>query len=404
MAMEESEDKRLFRVLFAIVFALVMGFSVVNPFLPIYLRNITGTGVMITLVFSGYALAKIVFSPLAGRYSDLTNRRRYIFTGLALHTAIAFIFFLLPQSILVIIVLRFCQGIATALVRPIAQAYVGDMSLENHEGAVMGTFDISFYLALAIGPLVGGIIGEPLGYRGLFLVSFLLCLFALTLAIIFIWDKHGSPMTVEMAPGNNRWSVIFNTRILQGLFCYIFSRSFGLILVPIFLPLFLSSQLHIGYRGIGICLAAGSLCTALLLRPMGKLSDRTDRRQLIVIGGVLSGVTILLLPFADGLWNATFLILCLSLFSAISLPASTAILVEEGKRHGLGYTMGIFHSVMNGGFVIAPLLGGILYDLFTLQSVFYFAGMTGVTGTVIFAVYCRPRVGQKNHYTCEKSR
>jgi len=384
--MTRQQKKQIFNALFVVVFAVTLGFAVVNPFFPIYMKTITGQGIGIALVFSGFFLAKMIFTPLLCRWSDFINRRTFILCGLALHTCIAFLFFLLPENILLILFLRFIQGAATAMVRPIAQAFVGDISPEHREGSAMGAFDVSFYAALGIGPIIGGIIGDSLGYRAMFLILFILCLAALFIAAIAV-------ESLEPSQPNLRSSVryemnIFRNQTLQGLFAFLFTRSFGIVVLPIFLPLLLRTRFQTSYIEIGICAAAGSVTTAVLLGWMGKLSDRWDRKILITTGGLLSGILILVLPMAHDYWQIIALTVAQAFFSTLSLPASSAMLIDKGRKYGLGQTMGIAHTLMNIGFFMGPLAAGLLMDALGLGSVFWAAGLAGIAGSLFFAIHC----------------
>ena len=386
--MTKRQKKRVYTSLFTIVFAVSLGFCVVNPFFPLYLKNLTNQGFVIALVFSGFFFAKMVLTPLLGKWSDYRNRRIFILSGLVIHTLVAFFFVLLPQSIMLIVILRFFQGCATAMVRPIAQAFVGDISTKNHEGTSMGTFDISFYAALAVGPVIGGLIGHIAGFRGVFLILFILCLIALFIALATITGGRKQQAAARPVANDRHCGSLRDSRVLAGLYGLIFARSFGFVCLPIFLPIFIDGHFHIGCFGIGICMASGSLVTAMLLRPMGKLSDRVNRRMLVVAGGVISGLIIIVIPWTGSLWQLILLNMAVAFFSTMSLPATSAILVEEGKSFGLGYTMGWFHSIMNAGFFIGPLVGGVLMDVLGLKSIFLVAGIFGIAGSLLFALMC----------------
>jgi len=382
--MTSRQKRKIFNALFVVVFAVTLGFSIVNPFFPIYMKTITGQGIGIALVFSGFYLAKMIFTPLLCRWSDFISRRTFILCGLALHTVIAFFFFLLPENILFILFLRFLQGAATAMVRPIAQAFVGDISAEHREGSAMGAFDVSFYAALGIGPILGGLIGDALGYRIMFLFLFILCLAAFVIAMIGVEPSRMNPGVSVRYEMN-----IFRNRTLQGLFALLFTRSFGIVVLPIFLPLLLRMKFQASYIEIGICAAAGSMTTAILLAWMGKLSDRMDRRTLITTGGFLSGILILVFPLAHSSWQIIALAVAQAFFSTLSLPASSAMLIDQGKKYGLGQAMGIAHTLMNIGFFIGPLAAGLLMDALGLGSIFLAAGLAGIAGSLFFAIHCR---------------
>ena len=111
-------------------------------------------------------------------------------------------------------------------------------------------------------------------------------------------------------------------------------------------------------------MGANTVVTALLLRPMGLLSDRVRRDRLVVAGGRAAALLTLCLPLAETFPQLLGLSVCIGAAGALSMPASSALLVEEGGRQGMGLTMGVFNGAMNLGAVLAPLAGGVAFGFF----------------------------------------
>jgi len=70
--------------------------------------------------------------------------------------------------------------------------------------------------------------------------------------------------------------------------------------------------------------------------------------------------------------------------SVVSLPASAALLVKEGRRCGMGLAFGCFNACMNLGFLVAPLLGSFVFEKIGIHAVFYLAGSIGLMGVGFF--------------------
>jgi len=373
----------MYRALFAVIFLVCLGFGIAAPFFPVYAASGGASGLHLALIFSGYAAAKILFSPVTGWWSDRNGRRRLLIAGLSLQSAVALGYLFLPGPS-GLIALRFLQGIAAALIRPVALAFVGDIAPSQREGAAMGTFDISFYAALAIGPVLGGIIKDSLGFFGIFLGLSGLCLLALATAALFV--KRSSMDGEERAGAAARvdLSVLKRSRTLFALCGFIFARSFGIMCFVVFLPVFMHSALKLTGLEIGLVMGANTVVTALLLRPMGFLSDRVRRDRLVAVGGVSAALWTLFQPQAETFPQLLVLSIFLGVSGALSTPAGAALLVEEGGRQGMGLTMGVFNCAMNLGAVLAPLAGGAAFGLFGPDSLCYGAGGVGLAGTGFF--------------------
>ncbi len=377
----------MYRALFLVNFFACLGLGIADPFFPVYAASGGASGFHLALIFSGYAAAKILFSPMSGWWSDRSGRRRLLVSGLVLQSAVALGYLFLPGPS-GLIALRFLQGIAAAFIRPVSLAVVGDIAPERREGSAMGTFDISFYAALAIGPVLGGIVHDASGFRGIFFCLFGLCLLSLVTALLFV-REHGEEKGVA-APTRLDWAELGKSRTLIGLCGFIFARSFGIAYFVIFLPILMNGTLRLTGPEIGAVMGANTIVTALLLRPMGRLSDRVRRDRLVAAGGVFAALSTLCLPHADTFPQLLALSVTLGIAGALSTPASAALLVEEGGRRGMGLTMGVFNCAMNLGAVLAPLAGGVAFGFFGLESLYIGAGVLGLAGTGFFLLMAPP--------------
>jgi MFS family permease len=379
----QDELKPAYAVLFAVNFLVALGFSLLDPFLAIYTTGIGATAISTALIFSGYNLSKALLSPLAGLWTQKTPKRWVITTGLILYSLVAFGLLFQPD-LTPLLLLRVIQGAALAFIRPVSLAFVGDLVPVRREGALMGKFDISFYSAIAIGPALGGAVKDAAGFPGIFAIFFAVSILSLLLVILF-WRRLD---TCEEAPRKGLGSLrqVFRSRGLLALNAFIFARIFGISLCAIFLPVFLSVHLRLTGGEIGLVMASGSAITVLFLIPMGQVADRIDRKLLITFGSTACALLIFLLPFCGSFLQVLALSAVIGFFSVLTIPPTFALLIDLGRRYGTGLTMGIFNGAINLGFIVAPLAGGLVADLYGLQMLFFVAGAVGMAGTVCFLV------------------
>ena len=377
-----EEERKTYRGLFVTNFLIALGFGIADPFFPVYAVRAGATPFHIALIFSTYAVAKMLMSPLVGWWSDRRGRRNLIIAGLCTYLAVSLCYLSMPGP-LALIVLRIAQGIGAALVRPISLAFVGDIAPASKEAETMGTFDISFYGAVAIGPIIGGCIKDIAGFSGVFLGLAILCFLSLVAALIFVTTfpdctcrglSDGRPRLTNLRAGRN----------LIGLSGFIFTRSFGIVLFAIFLPIFIDKILKLTGLRMGIIMGAATVVTALLLKPMGYLSDGLNHRWLVIVGGSMTAFLTFCLPFARTFGQLLALSIVIGFFSVVSLPASSALLVKEGNLYGMGLAMGIFNGAMSLGTILAPLAGGLALGFLGINAIFYAGGFLGVIGIAFF--------------------
>jgi len=378
----ERARRAVYRGLFAINFMISLGFGIVDPFFPVYAVSAGATGLHIALIFSGYAVAKMLMSPLIGWWSDHRGRRDLIIAGLFICLTVS-VGYLLVSGPLALMALRVVQGIGVALIRPISLALIGDMAPAKREAQTMGTFDIAFFSAQAVGPVIGGVIKDTAGFSGVFLSLAILCLFSLLAALLFVTAPAGpAPDRADRKQSHRAGPGV--GRILIGLSGFILTRSISISLFAIFIPIFMYESLKLTGLEMGIVMGGGTVVTALLLRPMGSISDRLNRRWLVICGGSTTALLTFCLPLAQSFGHLLALSVAIGVFRAVSLPASSALLVQEGNLYGMGLSMGVFNGAMNFGTVLAPAAGGLALGLFGIETVFYGAAFLGLAGIVFF--------------------
>ena len=165
------------------MFGTVTGVGIVVPLLPIYASNLGASGVYIGLIFGAFSISRTFFLPYFGRQADKKGRKPFIIIGLFAYTVVS-LAFILSNSVESLIAIRFLHGIASAMIMPAVQAYVGDITPSGQEGFTMGLFNMSMFLGLSIGPLIGGVIRDHFSLDTSFLSMGLLTFLGFTRNII----------------------------------------------------------------------------------------------------------------------------------------------------------------------------------------------------------------------------
>ena len=156
-----------------------------------------------------------------------------------------------------------------------------------------------------------------------------------------------------------------------------------------FLPIFAATYIGLGPTLIGVLLAVNTLPMMALLPLAGRLADRFDRKALVILGNIIYLITLVLIPLANTFWQQLWLCFPRAIGGAISMPAATALTVEEGRKFGMGSTMSILMMAMSIGMVLGPTLSGVIADSVDINAVFYFGGAVGLIGTGLFAWFTR---------------
>lgn len=373
-------SKRFFTTLFIIVFADMLGLGIISPLMPLYSQELGASGLWLGIIFGAMSLSRIIFLPTVGRMSDRWGRKVFISIGLFAYVFLA-LAYTGASNVYHLTGIRLCQGILSAMVVPIAQAYIGELSPSGEEGRYMGTFHIAFFVGMGSGPLIGGVLKDSFGFDYVFYAMSGLFAFALMLALVFLPEQKKRDQTSKRESVS--FKKILSNRMMRAVFLFRAIVAFGRAPIMVYLPIY-ARGIGISITRIGILVASSTLLSGVLQGFTGKLADRYPKVLLIVLGGLAGYIPFLFIPLSSTFNGLLFLKIIIGIGGAISMPALSAIAVQVGKEHGMGSTIGVYNMAMSLGFVTSPLISGIIMDNIALNWVFYLGGTISIVGIIIF--------------------
>ena len=133
-------------------------------------------------VVTAYLLAATIAAPLYGRLGDAFGRKRMLLWALGLFIAGSAACAVAP-TLAVLICARALQGFGGGGLMTLAQALIGEVVSPKERGRFQGWFGANFALASTLGPVVGGVLAEHLGWRSIFWVNVPLAIVAAAAAL-----------------------------------------------------------------------------------------------------------------------------------------------------------------------------------------------------------------------------
>lgn len=378
-------DRRVFATLFFSIFTSITGVGIVVPLLPVYAHDLGAGGLYIGLIFGAFALSRTFFLPYFGRRSDRVGRKPYIVAGL-LGYALVSVAFLAVHDVESLIVIRFVQGIASAMIMPVCQAYVGDLTPPSREGAVMGMFNMSIFIGLSLGPLMGGLLNDRWGLDAAFLTMGVLTFSAFLMSLFLLPPVRLERNTAQGVPAVS-WRYLLADRTVDGIFIFrlVYTACIGTVWG--FLPVYADTEFSLSSSAIGVLVTLGVFTSGLLQTPMGMLADRSDKRRMIILGGL--GVVSAMGAFelARGFWDLFLANILFGIGGSLAMAPLMAIAVQKGaSKKAMGAMMALMTVAHSVGMMIGAFASGLMMDLFPLRMIFVFGGATMLTGVVLFTL------------------
>lgn len=375
-------NNQILYVLYFSVFATILGLGIIGPVMPIYAESLGAGGVWLGIIFAAFSLSRGIFMPIMGKLSDERGRKKFIMAGLFAYFIISFLY-PLAASVYSLALVRFVHGMVSAVVIPIAMAYVAELAPPGQEGKTMGTFNQAMFLGMGCGPLLGGILYSYGGFSTVFYPLSILTALAFLMVTFLLPEKTGT----TMPKGTVSFTKILKNRIISGLLIFRIIGALGRGGVMSFIPLY-ASRLDMPTPLIGVVVSAPILLTAVLQRPFGSLSDKYSNKLVFVLAGsILGAFGLTMVPLTHNFVTLLIALCFMGLGGAISMPAATAIAVVAGRDLGLGATMGVFNTAMSVGMVAGPLLAGAMMEALGLNTIFYMGGLISLVGVVFFTIF-----------------
>ena len=381
--------KKILPILGLSIFSSMVGIGIIAPLLPIYARNLGATGVWVGVIFAGYAISRTVVLPFVGRLSDRRGRKMVISIGLLIFTITSFTY-VLADNVAILFIIRLLQGVAAGFVQPIAQAYIGDIAPVGEEGKWMGYFNAAFLVGWGCGPLMGGILNDHFGMDSAFYVMGGLNVLAFLGVTIFLPDvvrKKG-----ETAPRSSFRDMV-SSNLSRGLFSFQVGDAAHRGIVQTFIPIFGSLTLSLSSSLTGIVLSVLVLGAGLIQIFTGRLADRFNKRRVVVIGSIGITISMLVIPQAGGFWTMLVFLAIAIIGDATAVPSASALVIEEGRKYGMGLSMAMFNMGLGVGMSAGPILAGLAADLWGTESAFYFMAALMLVCTIAFGRFTRRKTG-----------
>ncbi len=384
-----SHRKGAFVTLFFTIFIIVTGMGMVVPLLPLYAEKLGANGLYIGMIFGSFAFSRTIFLPYFGKLSDQKGRKPFILAGLGgyVFVAIAFVWFANVNSLILI---RFLQGIASAMIMPVVQAYIGEITEKNREGYSMGLFSMSMFSSLSLGPLMGGIIKDVWSMQGTFICMAVLSATGLLLSFIFlppVSDEHIKRKDRTSVP----WKIILKgNKNLVAIFSFRFAYTSCIGVIWCFLPIFADKQFALSGASTGLLVMLGVFVSGLLQLPMGYVADRFNKRIMVGTGGVICSTAMFMLAHSHSYSDLLFSVCFFGLGGGISMPAVMAIAVLMGnEKKAMASVMSIITMAHSMGMMAGSITAGVAMDYFSLRFAFPCGMVIMGAGTFLFLIFVR---------------
>lgn len=371
-----------------VTFALMMSssYTMLIPFLPIYMQNELGATADNVSLWSGvtyaitFAISAFV-SPIWGKLSDKMGKKPMIIRASFL---LAITYFLggIVRTPFELFLVRAFQGIASGL-WPACLVMMSACVPKNKLGISMGLMQSANICGGIIGPLLGGILATAFGMRNSFYVGAVALSLITVTTVLFIKEPPAaSEKEINKAQNTSYLTFIKDKNILILLLCVCMTNMVILQIQPI-VSLYVQQLSHNSDKAVlltGFIMSLGGIAGALASPLWGKTGQKVGFYKTITLAFISAG----LLMSLQGVPNSLVLFglmqfLCGLGFSGI-FPSANSILVllTPPSSRGMGFGS-LFSAQMIGG-ALGPVIGGVIVSFMSFNTVYI------ISGSILFII------------------
>ncbi len=376
-------------VLFVVQILSAVGFSMIFPFLPLYIESLGSAGghsteLLAGLVLSAQGITMMVAAPVWGALADRFGRKKMIMRAL-FGGAVTLALMGVVQNAEQLIFVRAVQGMVTGTVSA-NNALVAAAAPRHRVGFAMGTLQVGLWAGVAIGPLLGGVLADLFGYTLPFFITALLLLTGGFVVLLGINEDFSAPPKQEKlhaAAVMRNWKAIVQTSGVGCVLLIRFQASLARVIIMPIAPLFVASliarDIDASNTYAGLVMAVSAATSTFGAVFLGHLGDRISHRKVLLYCAAAAAALYLPQAFVGDVWQLLFLQGLAGIAAGGLVAAPSALLSRYTHKESAGAVYGIDNSAMAGSRAVAPLIGA---------SIALWLGMRGtfVAAALVFAI------------------
>lgn len=368
-----------FLVALVIAVVVALGFGLVVPVLPLFVRAFDVGLFAVTAVVAAFAGVRLLSSIYTGALADRIGSSRAVGWG-AIIVAVSSLGVAVAPNYWTVLVVRGLGGFGSALFFNALLTHVVRTVASDQRGRAVGLLQGAFLFGIAFGPSVGGVLAAPLGLRWPFTIYALFCGSAGLVALRFLRDGTAQAATPVRLETDVETEGVPIGRKPQGLratlaatreFCA--SRAFVAALVMMaasrwaatgvrfsLVPVFGTEVIGASATVVGAALTLAAVTHLLVLYPTGRIADTMGRKTLgvpsyfvfaVIAGGLALATSVTSFLIAMALYGVG------TGLTAVTPPAVVSDIVPM-DRAGVG--VGVLNTAGDLGSVLGPLVSGLL--------------------------------------------
>ncbi len=359
-----------FMLLCVIGLFAMLSTSLVNPLLSIFSKSLGASGATIGLSVIGYWVARVLLEIPSGFISAKYGYYWPMTLGLVF-TALGTLWMAFVTDWIGLFFARALQGIGAPLFFAVSMTMVVNMFGSDKRGSAMGLFQGVEFGGTILGSSLSGIIITQYGFYGGFIISTVMCIFAVLLILAPQVRKDALALPKSKIPKITDITKVFSNKTLLIVSFATFAEfimSNGVIYTMY--PLYAKDSLGLSLTEIGLIQGVRSAGYVLALLTMGSISDRVGRKPVLIAGMASTAVIIVSLGYVSGIFPIAGFIFLLGATTGTIWIICPVLASESVAPEFRGAAIGVYRTFFDLGSIVGPII--IMWVLTVYGSIYCF--------------------------------
>jgi MFS family permease len=375
-----------------------------NPVLNPFAISLGTPTDMLGIIAAVSTIPGIIISLPAASLSDVFGRKKILIVATFIFASAPFLY-LGVTTWWQLALVRFYHGFATAMFVPVAQATIAER-FPAKKGEHMAAFSSATHIGRGIAPFLGGSIlfVTNYGFHTLYLAVAIAGVTSFVIALLLLSENKTTPALTQPVK-----TKVATRKILQGW--QEIARNRGALIVS-----FIQACQYYAYgamefylvqymieianlNALAVSIVIGMQVIALIaFRPLlGRLSDKHGRHLPILLGCILSGILLFMIPFTTHFALLLAISIGYGIGFTLVISSTSPLMCDLTPKNLVGTSMGFLSTIMDIGQTLGPIISGIILAT-TLAYTGLFTSLTIllITAAIIFSI---SNINKHNHKT-----
>jgi MFS family permease len=185
---EGMNKKRDLYIVCLTVFPFMICTGIVYSILAIYMSSIGLTKSQVGFLYTAGATAGAIGSPLWGMLADRLGRKKILTLSMA-GFALVFLGYAMSSNYEQLFIIQIGEGLSWGAMGSAAAALIADLVSQEERGKAMGIYNMTWNFGWIVGPSMGGLLSDHMGFTTTFIICMGITLTGFVLAVLFIPAK-----------------------------------------------------------------------------------------------------------------------------------------------------------------------------------------------------------------------